>query len=387
MNELKDGLQRARTHYSPPPDAFERFTRRRERKQLARRVGVAVVALTLAAAAVGVMVVAYRGDTNRSQPASQNVVTPVVNGKITFAHMVDHTWHLYIVNPDGSDQQEISTGSYASWSPDGTKLVVDRGEQGVFVMNADGLGAVKIADAGERPTPTSRYTLQTGPAIPPASPAWSPDGTKILIVRWANDPAVAYSKAQERALGNTLLTIVSGSSHLFVMNADGTGMTQLTSGAVADFAGSWSPDGTQIVFTRNARDESGIFVMNTDGSNVHELLATGPGDVQTPPSWSPDGSRILFTEWTGDNLADSRNGVYVMDADGSNVTRLSPEGAYDDAPEWSPDGTKIVFACSGICTMNADGSDRARITRRPTNPFDDFEDPSWGISPSAPPSA
>src|SRR3989442_9042924 len=117
MNELKDGLRRARRHYPPPPDAFERFTRRRERKQLASRVGAVVFALALAVAAVGVLVVAFRAGANRTQPASQNAGTPSVNGKIAFAHIVDHVWQVYTINPDASGETEVSTGGFASWSP------------------------------------------------------------------------------------------------------------------------------------------------------------------------------------------------------------------------------------------------------------------------------
>ncbi len=391
MNELKDGLRRARRHYPPPPDAFERFTRRRERRQLVSRVTAAVVALALAVAAVGVLLFAYRGGANQTRPASQNAGTPGVNGKIAFAHMLDRVWHVYTINPDGSGETEVSTGGFAGWSPDGTKLVVDRGEQGIFVMSADGSDAVKIADAGDRPAPTARYSLDTGPAITPAFPEWSPDGRKILIAQWSNTPVVNYSRSDQKALGTSLLGIVAGSSHLFVVNADGTGKTQLTSGRVDDLAGSWSPDGTQVLFTRSAADGSGIYAMNADGTNIYQLISQPPGDPVSPPLWSPDGTQILFSQPTGYVPPGSTDGqpilgVFVANADGSNVRKLSPNHTYEDSPAWSPDGTKIVFDSGGIQIMNADGSDPVRITRSPTNPFDDFSSTSWGTSPTTTPS-
>jgi len=383
MDELKDALQQARRHYPPSPDAFEHFSLERERKQKVRRVGTLVVALAIGCAALSVAIVDLPGG-HDTPAASGNTGVPGVNGKIVFSHMVDDTWHLYTANPDGSDQTEVGVGGSATWSPDGSKLAVDRGRQGIFVTSADGSNAVKIADGNPIAplTPLGEQQGFTSRAPGNTFPAWSPDGTKVLFTRWSNDQSVNYTSAQLNSFGTGGLAIASGSSHLFTVNADGIGETQLTFGRVADLAASWSRDGTQIVFTRAARGESGIYVMNADGSHIHQILAMST--IAQPPSWSPDGSQILFADETKETTP--REGVYVMDADGPNVRLLTPAISYEDAPAWSPNGTKIVFACGGICTMNADGSDLVRLTRAPTNPFDDFETPSWGTAPTTSPS-
>ena len=178
-------------------------------------------------------------------------------------------------------------------------------------------------------------------------------------------------------------------------------MTQLTFGAVADLGGSWSPDGTTIVFSRAAKDASGIYTMNADGTHVRRVVPLSIDETEQHPSWSPDGSRVAFTGYTSRISAPQNDpqfdpgldftgsiGIFVAHADGSHVAQLSPDtGRYfEGSPAWSPDGTKIVFECGGICTMGADGSDRVRITRSPTNPFDDFVYPSWGTSPITLPS-
>ena len=111
--------------------------------------------------------------------------------------------------------------------------------------------------------------------------------------------------------------------------------------------------------------------MNADGSDVTRLTDHGARDLF--PSWSPDGRRVTFVS-DRDRSVD----IYVMNADGSDLTRLTDNQGWDWAPSWSPDGRRIVFVSSrdenlGIYVMNADGSDVTRLT---DNSADD-ENPSW----------
>ncbi len=84
------------------------------------------------------------------------------------------------------------------------------------------------------------------------------------------------------------------------------------------------------------------------------------------PNWSPDGTEIAFT-----SNRDGNDEIYVMNADGSNQTRLTYNDAYDGMPAWSPDGTRIAFESrrdsngSAIYVMNADGSNQTQLTKRP----------------------
>jgi Tol biopolymer transport system component len=151
--------------------------------------------------------------------------------------------------------------------------------------------------------------------------------------------------------GETLLFASdrTGTSHLYRMHQDGSNIVDLTPSADAH-DGDWSPDGSRIVFS----GESGISVMNADGSTPVALGVSGDG-----PRWSPDGSRIAFG---------SGSTVQVMDADGSNAVVLTA----GRRPDWSPDGTRIVFdrpeACPFlICSpalylMAPDGSGVRRLT-------------------------
>src|SRR5216117_1854859 len=101
--------------------------------------------------------------------------------------------------------------------------------------------------------------------------------------------------------------------------------------------------------------------MNADGSDPRNLT-NNPGGDDTP-AWSPDGTRIAFT-----SARDGNWEIYVMNADGSNATRLTDNGA--QMPAWSPDGTRIAFTSARdgnweIYVMNADGSDPRNLTNNP----------------------
>jgi len=99
------------------------------------------------------------------------------------------------------------------------------------------------------------------------------------------------------------------------MDADASNRTRLTKSG-NDIEPFWSPDGEHIVFTSDRDGNPNIYIMDADGSNV-TLLTDGPGNDNNP-SWSPDGDRIAFSS--------DRDGdweIYVMDADGSNTIQLT----------------------------------------------------------------
>jgi Tol biopolymer transport system component len=184
--------------------------------------------------------------------------------------------------------------------------------------------------------------------------AWSPDGKKIVFVGARKDPANS---------ANTLVGV-------FTINADLSGMTQLTS---ESFAGntirspgpaSFSPDGKSIIY--NVTADNNIRVMNVDGTNPMVLPVVGDG-----PVFTRDGSKILFVNFTWDS-AQSRyiSQIESMNPDGNSVQAIVNPGFsvqdfyYDIAI--SPDGLQIAYDDSNvgpgkIYIANVDGSGATAI--------------------------
>jgi len=152
----------------------------------------------------------------------------------------------------------------------------------------------------------------------------------------------------------------NGVSDLYVMDAAGGNETQLTFGLNATQP-DWSPDGSQIAFVV-IEDHIEIYVMDSDGSDITRLTTNLGSDVE--PEWSADGERILFTSFRDENFE-----LYEMDADGSNPRNLTdtPDVA-EFAPAVSPDGTQIAYerfegnANAEIYVMESDGSDAHNLT-------------------------
>ena len=154
----------------------------------------------------------------------------------------------------------------------------------------------------------------------------------------------------------------SSSGDIALMNADGSGQTLLTTTG-RDFFPAWSPDGTRIAFesSRDVANQEQIYVMNADGTGVIRL--TNAVAHEQVPTWAPDGTKIAFF-----SNRDGPFAVYVIDAAGmGSAVRLTTDAANNFDPAWSPDGTKIAFASDRdgnyqIYVMNTNGTGVTRLT-------------------------
>ena len=160
-------------------------------------------------------------------------------------------------------------------------------------------------------------TTDTGRAINGLYLTWRPDGEKISYV--VDD----FEKAE-----------------IWVMDSDGSGAERLVADVAPVTSHSWSPDGTQIVFVSGGQD---ICILDLAGRTVTNLtgerLGGGHPSDARDPDWSPDGLRIAFS------ASDGRNqDIYLINVDGTGLTRLTSHEARDKHPDWSPDGMAIVFS-------------------------------------------
>jgi TolB protein len=215
----------------------------------------------------------------------------------------------------------------------------------LYVMNPDGSGKRRLA----RHFWVSRLD----------DLAWSPDRRKLVFAG-----KVSHSAGPCDRPGYC-------KKDIFVINADGSGLRQLTRNALVDEEPAWSPDGHKLAWSRWS-DGTGedVFVMKADGSDQQNLTQR-PGN-QGGPRWSPDGRAILFTavplaQPRSPTLWPHRGDVYVINADGSgqrNLTHTRKSGEFD--PSWSPDG-RIAFSRQfgggvRILVMNADGGGKRAVT-------------------------
>ncbi len=154
-----------------------------------------------------------------------------------------------------------------------------------------------------------------------------------------------------------------GNDEIYLMNADGTGQTNLTHNPANENAATWSPDGSQIAFESDRDGNREIYVMNADGTGQTNLTKNPATDGV--PAWSPDGSKIAFFSYRDGNPE-----IYVMNADGAGQTRLTDNPALDSDPMWSPDGSQIAFwSFSGgnweVYVINPDGTGQTNLTNDP----------------------
>ena len=141
----------------------------------------------------------------------------------------------------------------------------------------------------------------------------------------------------------------------------------------------------QIAFTSNRDGNFKIYVMDADGDNLRRL--TNNPAIDGSPSWSPDGKRIVFTSYRDGNFMNGipTTEIYVMDADGRNQQKLTNNPAHDGSPSWSPDGEQIAFDSNRdgrfnweIYVIDADGRNLQRITNSPNDDgWPDDRYPSW----------
>jgi TolB protein len=265
----------------------------------------------------------------------------IARTKIAYVSELGTARELFVMDYDGYEPRQLTADGFLNlmprWSPDRRFLVFTTYRN----RNTQDIDMIELA-TGKRWTLVAQGGLNITPVL-------SPDGNSL-----------AYSSSHE------------GNAELYRLDTHTKAVQRLTTHAAGDLSPSWSPSGRELAFTSDRSGGPQIFLMSADGSNVRRL--TFDGDYNAAPAWSPRGNWIAYVCRT----PRKEYKLCVITPDGQKHLQLTTGLGVDDSPSWSPDGRHLVFSStvegkSQIYMINADGKDLERITFTGTH----NSAPSW----------
>jgi Tol biopolymer transport system component len=276
----------------------------------------------------------------------------------TSFHVQDQDYGIYTVDPDGSSLRQLTSmeeGDHLpAWSPDGTKIAF--GHDGpIWVMDADGSNLRRLTPNRSdvpygapvwSPDGTKLAFMGFIESELPFGDVYTMDVDGSNITNVTKSPGVLQGGIDFSPDGSQIcLSGLSGEAEIFVMNVDGSNITRLTTERDHAMQCSWSPDATKIAYTVEpygiggpVQSDAEVYVMNADGSGRTQLTNTPesgePGAGSWSPKWSPDGAKIAFTSDRGSR--DGNSDIYTMGTDGSDVARVTNLSGDEQGPDWQP---------------------------------------------------
>lgn len=254
----------------------------------------------------------------------------IARTKIAYVSEQGTARELFVMDYDGYEPRQLTADGFLNlmprWSPDRRFLIFTAYRN----RNTQDIDMIELA-TGKRWTIVSLGGLNITPAL-------SPDGNFL-----------AFSSSHE------------GNSELYRLDTRTKALVRLTVNASGDLSPTWSPSGRELAFTSDRSGGPQIFLMSADGSNVRRL--TFEGDYNAAPAWSPRGNWIAYVCRT----PRKEYKLCLITPDGQKRVQLTSGPGVDDSPSWSPDGRHIAFSStadgkSHIYIINADGKDLERIT-------------------------
>jgi len=237
--------------------------------------------------------------------------------------------------------------------------IIPKGKIAFAVIPDYDYGSIYIADADGK-----NITLLIKDIRIRGDIAWSPDGQKIAFIGIGGE-------------------VVDGNIYVVNMRGKISRLVRLSQMRINNL--DWSPDGKYIVFeatsyqkiegnttgmsgirignTFYAEAGSGIYIMNADGTNITKIVEKGKY-----PAWSPDGKKIIFISCRENEYGK----IYIINTNDGNITKLTIDSnitkiTIGESFTWRPDGKKIAFVCwigetQQICVMNVDGTNLTIVT-------------------------
>jgi TolB protein len=241
------------------------------------------------------------------------------------------------------------------------------GVKELYVMDYDGVGLVAV---------TANKSINM-------SPHWSPDSRSLAFTSYLNGYPFLYrtfpferrpvqllagyaginSSPSWSPDGRTVAMTLSkdGNPEIYLLTVATGAFRRLTTHAAIDTEPTWSPTGRELAFVSDRSGPAQVFVMDAEGTNVRRVTSSG---FSTQPRWSPKGDTIAFTSRHGNH------DVWAVSPDGSNLRRLTAGPGDNESASWSPNGRHLVFQSSRLggmqlFTMLADGSEQQVLTGGP----------------------
>jgi TolB protein len=247
---------------------------------------------------------------------------------------------IYIIDIDGKNERQIVNddyqNTYPSFSPDGSKIVFlsrrrdTNGDGKIDLLDNPGIYMKDLNEGYEKCIVFDQYYNKF--------PSFSPEGNKILFVSWRG-----YN------------------SGIYTIDINGRNEKQIVSDEYDNTFPSFSPSGQKIVYASwrrdtngdgkiDLRDNSGIYIIDSDGENEQEIVSDRYSN--SFPVFSPDSTKIVYLSRRRDTNKDGKidsldnSGIYVCDIKGRNEKCIVSDKSYNKFPSFSPDGKKILFLSS-----------------------------------------
>ena len=305
---------------------------------------------------------------------------------------------LFAIDANGSARRELApnleVSSTLAWSPNGQRLAFLSGDTDIYTVNADGSRLIKQFAGDSCKAANFKITWASNSQkfvfarscdgftsdVPGSQSLYTSDstgikGTKLVRnLEVGGEPPKTEISSEFYLSSDSQQVVFVKDKNIYKMNADGSGMTQLTKIPGEYSSGGselvWSPDRTKIAFWLGAYPKQQIYTINIDGTNLKQLTNNPQNQAYNVKLfWSPDSSRLAYYYSKAGDRGGKQQDIYAIDINSGIAQNLTKKPTRYDALSWSPDGKILAFATGDfyqqkLYTMNADGSKLTQLATK-----------------------